>query len=671
MLTRAPAGRRVVRTGTLRFVGLAAVTAVVGGGCTGSGPDSPPGSPPDGAAVALVAFDSCAGALRELTRAAAPFVGPYGLAGSGHSRPDVAVSAREDSAGAGAAAAPTAPTTPTTPRHSTTNTHEAGVDEPDLVKTDGRRLVTVVGGRLRVVDLASRRVTASLGLPDGPAEHLLLHGDRALVVVPHSADTWRSSPVEPPVRPDGARFVLVDLTGAGRVLDTLTVDGSYVDARQVGGVARVVVRSGPRLRFAHPDGRRSSSEARQQNLRVVAESSIDDWLPRYELRRAGERRQGRLVDCERVSRPATYSASSMLTVLTLDLGGLLGTGDPVTVVADGDTVYGTASSLYVAAHQRFAGPQPGGGPDPGWDQAPLPRSQPQRTEVHKFDTSAPGRPRYVASGSVQGSLLNQYSLSEHDGRLRVATTLDPGAGRCCDEQSRSESAVSVLAQRGNRLVQVGRVDGLGKGERIYAVRFLGPVGYVVTFRQTDPLYTLDLSDPTRPRAVGELKITGYSAYLHPTGEDSLLGVGQEATGEGRRLGTQVSLFDVGDPARPRRTAQHHLRYGQSEVEFDPHAFLYWQASGLVVLPVTMPARPVPDADRDRPATAVAGALVLRLHDGTLAQLGVVRHPAGADPGGGMIRRSLVVGDTLWTVSDAGAKAVSGTDLAARAWVPFT
>ena len=665
-----PADGRVARTGTLGFVGVAAVTALLAGGCTRSA-GSPAGTPPGGTAkVALVAFDSCAGALRELTRAAAPFVGPFGLPGPGD-QGGVAVAAREDSAVGGEAAAPAAP------EHSSTNTHEAGVDEPDLVKTDGRRLVTVVDGRLRVVDLASRRVTATLDLPDGPAEQLLLHGDRALVVIPQSAGGWRPGPpgpqglpgpAGPDGRPDGARFVLVDLVGAGRVLETLMVDGSYLDARQVGAVARVVVRSGPRLRFVHPDGRRSSSAAREQNLRVVAQSSIDDWLPRYELQRPGERREGRLVACERVSRSVAYSGSSMLTVLTLDLGGLLGTGDPVTVVADGDTVYGTASSLYVAAYQRFDGaPEPDGG------SAPLPRTQPQRTEVHKFDTSAPGRPRYAASGSVDGWLLNQYSLSEHEGRLRIATTRDPGTGRCCEQASRSESAVSVLAQRGNRLTQVGRVGGLGKGERIYAVRFLGPVGYVVTFRQTDPLYTLDLSDPTRPRAVGELKITGYSAYLHPSGEGTLLGVGQEATPEGRQLGTQVSLFDVGDPAKPRRIAQHRLRSGQSEVEFDPHAFLYWPASGLIVLPVVTPyASPdaEPDPDPARPA-AGPGALVLRLRDGTLSRLGVIRHPTDADRSGGVIRRAVVVGDTLWTVSDAGAKAVSGTDLSSQSWVPFT
>ena len=405
----------------------------------------------------------------------------------------------------------------------------------------------MVGGRLRVIDLASRRVTTVSGLPDGPPEQLLLQGDRALVIIPYGG--WRGATDGAA----GARFVLVDLTGAGRVLDTLTVDGSFVDARQVDGIARVVVRSGPRLRFVHPDGMLSEASARKLNQRVVAESSIDDWLPRYELEHAGERQQGRLVACERVSRPAAYSGSSMLTVLTLDLAGLLGTGDPVSVVADGDTVYGTASSLYVAAHQRPTGAQ-----EPVWGPAPIPRSQPQRTEVHKFDVTGPGRPRYVASGSVDGGLLNQYSMSEYEQRLRVATTLDTATPRCCDQQSRSESAVSVLAQRGNRLVQVGRLAGLGKGERIYAVRFLGPVGYVVTFRQTDPLYTVDLSDPAgRGRSASSRSPATPRTCTRPATAPCSASGRRRAT-QGRRLGTQVSLFDVDDPARPRRVAQYHL-----------------------------------------------------------------------------------------------------------------
>ena len=120
----------------------------------------------------------------------------------------------------------------------------------------------------------------------------------------------------------------------------------------------------------------------------------------------------------------------------------------------------------------------------------------------------------------------------------------------------SQSTVTVLQQNANRLERVGSVTGLGKGERIYAVRFMGDKGYVVTFRQIDPLYTLDLSDPTAPKVVGELKIPGYSAYLHPVGENRLLGIGREGAS------VQASLFDVSNMAAPQRLAQLELRPGR-------------------------------------------------------------------------------------------------------------
>ena len=126
----------------------------------------------------------------------------------------------------------------------------------------------------------------------------------------------------------------------------------------------------------------------------------------------------------------------------------------------------------------------------------------------------------------------------------------------------------------------GQVDGLGKDEQIYSVRFLGDVGYVVTFRQTDPFFTIDLSDPTDPVVRGELKIPGYSAYLHPVDDGLLLGVGQDATDEGQVLGTQLSLFDVSDPQDPQRIDTLQIG-GYSEVEWDHKAFLYWPADGTI------------------------------------------------------------------------------------------
>jgi len=296
---------------------------------------------------------------------------------------------------------------------------------------------------------------------------------------------------------------------------------------------------------------------------------------------------------------------------------------------------------------------------------PAPRSMPQpRTEIYKFDLSQPGQPRYAASGAVDGWLLNQYSMSEWEGHLRVATTTGDPWGAATRQ---SESTVYVLAQRGEALARVGSVGGLGAGEQIYSVRFVGPVGYVVTFRQTDPLYTLDLSDPTSPEVIGELKITGYSAYLHPLDAGRLLGIGQEADERGVVQGTQVSLFDVSDLADPTRLAQHHIRYGNSEAEFDPHAFLWWPAQRLLVVPLTV-------YDRERGDQPEAGTLLLRVGDASISEVATISHPRTEQDGYEyypQIRRSLVVGDTLWTVSDAGLLATSLSTLNDLEWIPFS
>ena len=253
---------------------------------------------------------------------------------------------------------------------------------------------------------------------------------------------------------------------------------------------------------------------------------------------------------------------------------------------------------------------------------------------------------------MPGELLSQFALSEEQGVLRAAST----AGFDDD----AESLVTTLADRDGRLVQLGQVGGLGRGERIFAVRFLGDVGYVVTFRQVDPLYTVDLADPARPVVRGELKIPGYSAYLHPLGDDLLLGVGQNATDEGRTTGLQLSLFDVSDLANPARLAQLQIgeKYSGSEVEWDHHAFLFWPATGLVVLPV--------DSET---FSGAAGFTVSRA--GGIAALGQIAHAEGgrtafAPP----VRRAVVVGDRLFTISELGAEASTLGGLAETGWVAF-
>lgn len=160
-----------------------------------------------------------------------------------------------------------------------------------------------------------------------------------------------------------------------------------------------------------------------------------------------------------------------------------------------------------------------------------------QTAIHKFGIASPARTRYRASGIVPGFLLSQWSLSERKDVLRVASTSTP-----VDVQAdEAETSVTTLEEQNGRLVHLSRLGKLGQGERVYAVRFVDDVGYVVTFRQVDPLYTVDLSNPRSPKLLGELMIPGWSSYLHPFGKDLLLGLGQDAVGQGEAVGLQPRL----------------------------------------------------------------------------------------------------------------------------------
>ncbi|KOV82079.1 beta-propeller domain-containing protein [Nocardia sp. NRRL S-836] len=642
------------------LTGVAVVA--VAGVCVSSTVRDESFAPPvaDHGPVRLVAFDSCDNAVKELRNAMAPYVTAFGIGGRGR---DFMLSAdgmaADSSAGvAQREAVPKAATPPAEQQnHSTTNVHEQGVDEPDLVKTDGTRVVSITDGKLRVIDVARRSITGTLDLGDRRASQLLVSGDRALLVVENPVVVL--DPGFAPDRPQprdglsGSEIVLVDLK-ALKEIGSLKTDGSYLDARQVGGTARVVVRSSPRLPWVYPSQTANEAGALRRNREILQSEPITSWLPRYELVQNGTRSSGTLVDCANVSHPVVHAASSLLTVLTFELSGQLGTGQPVSIVADGDTVYGTGRSLYVADDHRLLPEMPG--------KPHLPR--PVTTAVHQFDISRSGPPRHVASGEVSGTLLNQYSLSEHEDVLRIATTSGTAAP-CCRRGGSvaqqppppTESAVTTLRRDGTRLVQVGRVDGLGKGERIYSVRFIGRMGYVVTFRQTDPLYTLDLSDPRQPRVTGELKITGFSAYLHPAGDGKLIGVGQEATEKGRTTGTQVSLFDVSNPSAPRRLSQFHLPGSSSEAQYDPHAFLFWPQDGTLVVPVT-----------NQETYQNATSLVLKVEGGQLRETGRIIEPESQNYGGA--RRTVLIGDQLWSLSAAGAQVTARNGLTQQAWLPF-
>ena len=625
---------------------------------SGGGSAAPDAAAKSGKGARLQAFGSCGNLLGYAKQHALPLVGPWGLGSGSRGGSDAVIAAPEASRASGAAGVD----------YSTTNVQEEGVDEPDLVKSNGATLFVVRSDRLFAVDVRAKkpRPAGSVELPQSGSYELLLHGDRLLVlsrggfVAIDASEGGVSASVAPYRSQSSLIEVDVGDPGAMRIVRSLVLDAEYVSARLVGTVARVVTVSGmpQALPFKAPAKTtpEATAAALARNRAVVRTSRIGSWLPSYKVKgRRGETLARRpLVQCRNVRRPAAYSGLGLLTVLTIDLRKGLAPIDSDSIVADGRTVYASQDSLYVATQRFIAQPVTAATSDP-------PKVT---TAIHKFDISDPVSTRYRGSGTVSGYLMSQWSLSEHKGVLRVASTEEPTWWNP-GTQEQSESFVTTLGEQGGALVQLGRVGGLGKGERVYAVRFMGDTGYVVTFRQVDPLYTLDLSTPSRPTVLGELKIRGYSAYLHPLGGDLLLGVGQDATEEGRALGTQLSLFDVSDLRRPVRLHAHALGSSWSEAESDHHAFLWWGPSRLAVLPV--------QAYDERP---FVGAVGFRVGRGGIDEAGRVTHTGEASPGatgrvGGIpIRRSLVVGDALYTVSDTGVKATDLASFADEGWAPF-
>ena len=331
-----------------------------------------------------------------------------------------------------------------------TNVQEEGVDEPDLVKTNGRHAFVVVGNRVRAVDVRSRpRLVGTLGLEQGASE-LLLHGDRLLVLsqvvgglpVPGSRAGIRApSPV--PMR-SVVTEVDVGNPARMRVVRTLELEGTHLAARLVGRSVRIVLAAplGLDLPFEPPatPGPEETARAAARNAAIVRAADARSWLPSYTVRTARGKTTaaGSLVQCRDIRRPPTFAGFGLVTVLTIDLERGLDPIDSDAVVSDGRVVYASRTRLYVAT-ERWDRRLLDGRPAPGGT----------RTQIHAFDIASPTRTHYRASGSVAGVLLSQWSLSEHDGVLRVASTEVPlwWGGPQLD----SETAVTTLDERGGAL----------------------------------------------------------------------------------------------------------------------------------------------------------------------------------------------------------------------------
>ena len=565
--------------------------------------------------------------------------------------------------------------------YSGTNNQVAGVDEGDIVKTDGRSLYVLAGDG---VDIVSAWPAASLAVSshvavDGDERSLFLRGSRLTVI---SQDN-RWSAVDGTAEPMVGRFgwwgvgqwqpqvivTVIDVADptSPKILEKTALDGWLQDAREIDGRVFVVAQDNldipapallplkgtdgnpappftsdpvsftdadgfvttilPPIDPGPPGGPRYVYEDALAYRARLEKAWTDHALPTYTVTAAsGTTTSGQLVTVDHTWVPLDFQSATLLSVVEFDItDDTVGPESSTSVAGISGTVYASPSGLYVSAANWGS----------WWDA----RDNGLTTNIYHFDLGVAGVP-LVSMGAVPGTTLDQFSLDEHDGFLRVATT-NWGSGGDWNFTN-SSAGVFVLGESNGNLVTVGAVQGLARGERIYSSRFVGDVAYVSTFKQVDPLFVINLADPTRPKVVGELKVPGFSSYLHPLDATRLLGIGRDVDPTtGRVLGLQLSVFDVSNPAKPRRSSTYTFAgdgwQSWSSALWDHHALAWFPEQGILTVPVQ-------EGDWWSGSTGLVVFRVDLAANGTFTRLGEISHASGA------VERGVRIGDLLYSVS---------------------
>ncbi|MBW2998542.1 beta-propeller domain-containing protein [Candidatus Woesearchaeota archaeon] len=241
-----------------------------------------------------------------------------------------------------------------------------------------------------------------------------------------------------------------------------------------------------------------------------------------------------------------------------------------------------------------------------------------------------------SSGKVYGHTMNQFSLDENNDVLRIATTTNGRWDRFTNNRTESENHIFTLNES---LEIIDSVSGIAQDERIYSTRFIEDKLYMVTFRQVDPFFVVDLSNPEEIEILGELKIPGFSRYLHPYDENHIIGIGRDANEDGRQLGLKISLFDVTDVSNPKEVAKYVSKdkYSSSTAEYEHKAFLFSKEKEMLVMPV-----------RSYTAPRYSGAFVFKINEDEIELRGLIDHSKYGQYT--FVERSLYIEDNLYTKS---------------------
>ena len=592
--------------------------------------------------------------------------------------------------------------------YSGTNNQEQGVDEADFVKTNGYNIFFVDNGVLHIMDVPEfgEIEHASTTEIQGSPVAMMLNEDNLVVV--STVSNWNIDYDDPLQEAMGwsddwygwrtntlTKFTVFDISNSSspEINRELYIEGYYMTAREVAGTVRTVTHTWmniPDLRtwISYPDDywtvdyseeeRRNmrevaALEAMEHNQQVMSDISLEDILPQVHERIGSEIITHHMDgdDCSDFAAPEDALNRGYTSIFTIDLISEELDFEADHIVGNWPLVYSSQDTLIITENAWdwwwF------------WGHDDLMES----TNIHTFDISQPGETTYAGSGRVDGTILDQFSISEYEGVVRVATTTGQWGRWWMENPAPMENHVITLSHAldvdtgKTRLLEMGRVDGIAYNETIWSARFVEDRAYIVTFENMDPLWTIDLSNPTSPTIMGELKVPGVSTYIHPLSDDAILTIGLGPADEETGLGldwsnTRLSLFNVSNFSDPQETQTLSLSpvedptdgwaWAWSEATWEHKAFQYWAPKGMLAVPLNTYRYDYyydEDGHYHYEYDWVSKLMIVNITEEGMELHGEVDHSQFYDTeeyhwwSSYNIRRSIFMGDYIYAISHAG------------------
>ncbi len=535
--------------------------------------------------------------------------------------------------------------------YSETNIQVAGVDEADTVKNDGQYIYMISDGSIRIIEAYpadNMQEVAVINYSDNyfnPSE-IYVDDDQLIVVGSQTNydvyDFFEEDIYIPYFHQTRTATYIYDISDrSDPVLDReLEFDGSYDNSRKIDDTLYMILNKFD-LSYYYYDF-------------DLEELNIEEVLPRFYDSATGE--EDYMAGCTDLKYLPRERELNYLITVAIPLDDMDGEIDKEVLIGSSENVYSSTENLYIASTNY------------NYDDYYYDWSN-SKTLVHRFALDG-GELDYEASGKVPGTILDQFSMDEHDDHFRIATT----EGSVWSDPPSSNN-LYVLDMD---LDITGSVEGLAPGESIYSTRFMGDTGYIVTFKKVDPLFVLDLSDPSDPIVTGELKVPGYSDYLQPYGDDYLIGFGKDADDAeeeetaSRNLdfawyqGMKISLFDVSDLENPTQVDSVGIgdRGTTSELLYNHKALLFDETKGLMAFPVTLAIVDDPYASANTSGDyTYQGAYIYDFDENGFDLKGTITNYQEMEGNywdwydySSQITRVIYIGDTLYTIGYGSVKA---------------